>query len=128
MFLIIATGCTLIISGVSGPWLAFAAILIGLGMGAETDLLTYTVSRYFPPRALSRALGAVWIFFAWGSAAGVFAGSLSYDYTGSYATALWLYFGCALCSAAVTLFLGAYRYQGHGPEDELGIPVPSAAE
>ena len=128
IFLIIAIGCALILAGVTGPWLALAVILVGLGMGAETDLLTYTTSRYFPPRALARALGAAWIFFAWGSALGVFVGSLSFDLTGSYAAALTLYIICAIASAAIILRLGAYRYAGHDPEDELGVaPRPAVA-
>lgn len=128
MFLVTATGCALILSGATGGWIAVATILIGLGMGAETDLMTYTVSRYFPPRALSRALGAVWILFAWGSALGVFAGSLSFDLTGSYNVALAAFLVCALASAAVILRLGPYRYAPPGPETELGVssqPAPS---
>ena len=126
IFLVVAIGCTLILTGVTGPWLAAAVVLIGLGMGAETDLLTYTMSRYFPPRALARALGAAWIFFAWGSALGVFAGSLSFDLTGSYDGALLLYVLCALVSAGVILRLGAYRYQSHDPADELGVSTRPA--
>lgn len=128
MFLVTATGCALILSGAMGGWVAVAAILIGLGMGAETDLMTYTVSRYFPQRALSRALGAVWILFAWGSALGVFAGSLSFDLTGSYAVALGGFLVCALASATVILRLGPYRYATLGPETELGVaarPTPA---
>lgn len=121
IFSVVALGCSLVLGGVTGFWLAAAAVLVGLGMGAETDLLTYTMSRYFPPRALSRALGGAWIFFAWGSALGVFAGSLSFDLTGSYAGALSLYVLCALASAVLILRLGAYRYKSHSPEDELGL-------
>lgn len=126
MFLLVATGCVIILSGATGLWIGVAAILVGLGMGAETDLLTYTVSRYFPPRALARALGAAWIFFAWGSALGVFAGSLSFDMTGSYTAALGLYFVFALASATVIMQLGPYRYQGQGPDDELGVSTQTA--
>ena len=67
------------------------AILIGLGIGAETDLLTYTMSRYFPVAALGRALGAAWIFWAWGNATGVALGSLSFDLTGNYDIAMILF-------------------------------------
>lgn len=128
IFAIVTAGAMLVFSEVTGPLLVLAAILIGLGMGAETDLLTYTVSRYYPPRALARALGAVWIFFAWGGALGVFAGSLSYDLTGSYGPALLLYAAFAVASGCVFFCLGRYLYQEHGPDAELGViadPVPA---
>ena len=128
IFLIVAIGCGLIAAQVTGVWLTLAAVMIGLGMGAETDLLTYTSSRYFAPRALSRALGASWIFFAWGSALGVFAGSLSYDLTGSYAAALFLYIACAIASMGVILLLGPYRHGGDTDAAQLGVPVALSAE
>ena len=123
IFLMVAVGCSALAAGASGGLLIVAAVMVGLGIGAETDLLTYTTSRYFPASALSRALGGSWIFFAWGGALGVFAGSASFDLTGSYATALVTYALFALVATAVILLLGPYRYAAHSADEALGVPT-----
>ena len=111
IFLLVAVGALLLTIDSHG-WLlpAIAAVLIGCGMGAEADILTYTVSRYFGPRALGKAVGAVWIFWAWGAAIGVTIGSAAYDLFGSYRVAL-VFFAVAAVTATVIVFqLGAYRF------------------
>lgn len=116
IFTMIAVGAFIIASGVGGISLAIGAVLIGLGMGSEADLVSYSVSRYFAGHTLGRALGAVWIFWAWGSGIGVLIGSLSYDLTGSYHAALIVYGALALLSAVTVLRLGHYRYGSVVPE------------
>lgn len=108
IFLISAVGIAMIAQGASGPLLYTAAVCIGLGIGAEADLLTFMMSRYFPIDALPRALGAVWIFWAWGNGAGVFLGSLSYDLTGSYDIALYTFLALAGVACVLVLRLGSY--------------------
>jgi predicted MFS family arabinose efflux permease len=111
IFLLVALGALLLTIDSHG-WLlpAIAAVLIGCGMGAEADILTYTVSRYFGPRALGKAVGAVWILWAWGGALGVTIGSAAYDLFGSYVVAL-VFFSVVAVTAAVIIFqLGAYRF------------------
>lgn len=100
-----------------------AALFLGLGIGAEADLITFTVSRYFPPEALSRALGSVWIFFAWGNGLGVFVASLSYDLTGNYDVAFVIFTALALLSCVFILRLGAYKFPVHAvAADTLATP------
>ncbi|WP_313805601.1 MFS transporter [Sphingobium sp.] len=113
IFLLAAAG--IIATAVSGnsAGIYLAAIFLGLGIGAEADLITFTMSRYFPPHALSRALGAVWIFWAWGNGLGVFMASLSYDLTGSYNLAFLIFTTLAVSSCAVILRLGAYEFPAH---------------
>lgn len=114
VFLLAALGIvTTALSG-SGSGIYLAAVLLGLGIGAEADLITFTMSRYFPPQSLSRALGAVWIFWAWGNGLGVFAASLSYDLTGSYNLAFLLFGVLALISCVIILQLKAYAFPAHG--------------
>jgi predicted MFS family arabinose efflux permease len=111
IFLLVALGALLLTIDSHGRLLpAIAAVLIGCGMGAEADILTYTVSRYFGPRALGKAVGAVWILWAWGGALGVTIGSAAYDLFGSYVVAL-VFFSVVAVTAAVIIFqLGAYRF------------------
>jgi predicted MFS family arabinose efflux permease len=111
IFLLVALGALLLTIDSHGRLLpAIAAVLIGCGMGAEADILTYAVSRYFGPRALGKAVGAVWILWAWGGALGVTIGSAAYDLFGSYLVAL-VFFSVVAVAAAVIIFqLGAYRF------------------
>ena len=41
----------------------FAAILVGMSLGAEVDLIVYLASRYFPPRYFGRAYGFLYSAF-----------------------------------------------------------------
>lgn len=113
IFLVAAAGACLFLADASGAAMYLAALCIGIGIGAEADLISYMMSRYFPAASLSRALGAVWIFWAWGNGVGVFVGSLSYDLTGNYDAALMLFTGLALLSGVVILRLGAYSFPPH---------------
>jgi MFS family permease len=111
IFLLVAVGALLLTIDSHG-WLlpGIAAVLIGCGMGAEADILTYTVSRYFGPRSLGKAVGAVWIFWAWGAAIGVTIGSAAYDLFGSYRVALVFFAVAAVTATVIVLQLGAYRF------------------
>ena len=111
IFLLVALGALLLTIDSHGRLLpAIAAVLIGCGMGAEADILTYTVSRYFGPRALGKAVGAVWILWAWGGALGVTIGSAAYDLFGSYVVALVFFSAVAVAAAVIIFQLGAYRF------------------
>lgn len=116
IFLLSAMGIVIVAVSANGAGIYLAAILLGLGIGAEADLITFTMSRYFPARSLSRALGAVWIFWAWGNGIGVFLASLSYDLSGDYDLAFVLFTVLAIVSCAIVLRLGAYVFPVHATE------------
>ena len=65
-----------------------AVALLGVGAGAESDLMGYLVSRYFGLKEFGAIFG--WIFGSLmvGSAIGPFLLGVSYDATGSYSSAL----------------------------------------
>ena len=129
IFLISAVGIGIFALGTGSLGIYVAAICVGLGIGAEADLLTYMMSRYFPAESLSRALGAVWIFWAWGNGVGVFLGSLCYDLTGNYDLALILFISLTLVSSALILQLGSYQFPAHGsaPSQDQGSIMDAAA-
>jgi predicted MFS family arabinose efflux permease len=126
VFLVAALGNFLLATQTSDLGTLIAVLCIGVGIGAEADLLTFLASRYFSARSLARALGALGIFWAWGNGVGVFAGSLSFDLTGNYRFALWLFTGLALLSAACVLMLGKYRFPVHSTSREAEEPVRTA--
>ena len=84
-------GAFLLASGSSGQGAAAAGVLIGLAAGAEVDVLAYLVSRYFGMRSYATNYG--WLYSAWaaGSGVGPVLAARSYDATGRYDTALWIY-------------------------------------
>jgi MFS family permease len=90
--------------------LAFAAaILIGLGVGAETDLMPYVVSRYFGLRAFGEIYG--WVVAAWGlgGVIGPFLMGVGFDTVGSYSAVLAAFMAATLLAAGLMSRLGPYR-------------------
>lgn len=112
VFFLLVVALGILLAGLDGPPLAAAAVMIGLAMGGEADLVSFGVSRYYPPEALARALGGIWICWAWGGGVGVALASAAYDLFGNYNVAMILFGAMAFGAALIILQLGAYRY-GH---------------
>jgi MFS family permease len=86
-----------------------AAVLIGLGMGGESDVIPYLLSRYFGLRSFSTLYGFTWIPTAAAGAAGPVLMGRAFDLTGSYETVLVrLAIAMFACGA---LMLAMPRYQ-----------------
>ena len=103
-----ALGCVLLaVSG--GTQLAgIAAVLVGLAMGAEVDLIGFLVARYLGLSAYGSAYGILYGAFVAGAAIGPFLVGLSFDGTGSYRMAL-ICAALLLSGAAILLSrLGPY--------------------
>jgi predicted MFS family arabinose efflux permease len=100
----------LLIAGL--PWAAFcAAFAIGLGLGAEVDIMAYLVSRYFGLRSFGGIYGFFFAAFGLSTGSGAYLMGAVFDATGSYALALILFSIATLIGAALMLRLGPYRYQ-----------------
>ena len=65
-----AVGIALLLARSAGEVALMAAFLVGLGMGAEADIIAYSLSRYFGLKALGTAFGYVFGAFVLGGAAG----------------------------------------------------------
>jgi len=89
------------------PGLA-AAVLIGLGLGAEADITPYLLTRYFGLRSFSTLYGFTWTAYAIAGAIGPVWMGKAFDATGSYASLLRLLSGATLASAALLLLLPRY--------------------
>jgi MFS family permease len=91
---------------------AFAgAFLVGLGLGAEVDLIAYLISRYFGLRAFGRVYSSAFAAFALAGALGPLIMGASFDRTGSYRAALVTFLIAALVAALLMTRLGPYRYR-----------------
>ena len=64
------------------------AVMVGLGLGAEVDLIGYLQSRYFGLRAFGQVYGYLFAVFTVGSGIGPFLMARAFDSGGSYQFAL----------------------------------------
>lgn len=92
-----------------------AAVLIGLGVGAEADLTPYLLTRYFGLRAFSTLYGFTWTAYAIAGAIGPVWMGKAFDATGSYASLLTMLSVATLLSAGLLLLLPRYasRIKSH---------------
>lgn len=107
-FLVAAVGLLLILTGANTAVLSFGFILVGLTLGAESDISGYHVSRYLPRQQHGRAIGLLVAAFSLSNALGVSAFGYSFDLFGSYAPGL--LFGVIITPLAALLIarLGPY--------------------
>jgi MFS family permease len=85
---IAALGTYLLASADSFPSGAFAAALIGLGMGGELDVTPYLLSRYYGLRSFSTLYGLAYGSSSLAGAIGPILLARTFDATGSYDTLL----------------------------------------
>ena len=90
-----------------------AAVLIGLGVGAEADLTPYLLTRYFGLRAFSTLYGFTWTAYAIAGAIGPVWMGKAFDATGSYASLLTMLSVATLLSAGLLLLLPRYGINSH---------------
>jgi MFS family permease len=79
------------------------AVLVGLGMGAEVDLIAYLQSRYFGLRAFGQIYGYLFAVFTVGTGLGPFVMGVSYNITGSYRSAMIVFIGVLICAGWLLL-------------------------
>jgi MFS family permease len=105
-----ALGVFLLWSEAIGGLAFTAAILVGLGVGAETDLMPYVVSRYFGLRAFGEILGCVLTAWGLGGVVGPFLMGVGFDSTGSYSLVLAAFIVATVVAAGLMARLGPYRF------------------
>jgi MFS family permease len=106
-FTLAACGCWLLAWGGSS-WAAAAACLVGLAMGAEIDLISYFVARYFGLAAYGSIYGWLYAVFMIGTSIGPLIAGAAFDRAGNYDAAVTI-LGTSLALAAVaTLLLGPF--------------------
>jgi len=103
-----ALGVLLLWSGATGIVALLAACLVGLGMGAEGELIAYLVSRYFGLRAYSEIYGYALISFTAGGVIGPLLMGISFDRTGSYNFALGILLVATIAGAGLMTRLGPF--------------------
>ncbi|HEX7743122.1 MAG TPA: MFS transporter, partial [Sphingobium sp.] len=90
------------------PIASAAAIVLGLSLGAELDLVAYLATRHVGLRNFGLLFGVIAGLLSLATGTGPLIISHVYDITGSYNLVLWAYMPLCVVSAALFLGLGPY--------------------
>ncbi|MDY6944213.1 MAG: MFS transporter [Pseudomonadota bacterium] len=96
-----------------------AAIMLGLSLGAEVDMLAYLTSRYFGLKNFAQIFGAMFSAVMVAMSLSPLAFGAVYDYTGSYRSILAL--GVPLCVLAIVLVLMLRPYGARARGGPLSV-------
>lgn len=121
-----ALGILLLWSGAVGELAFVAAVLVGLGQGAEFDILPYAISRYFGLRAFGEIYGYTFVAVTLGAAVGPLVMGVSFNATGSYSLALISFAVASFTAAGLMLGLGPYRVWEPAAEPVVAVGVSKA--
>ena len=125
VFFAIAAAGVAVLSQAHSVATAFTgAALIGLGMGAEADVMPYLVSRYFGLHSFSEIYGYTFTAYALAGALGPLLMGWSYDHLHSYTIALLGLAAAMLTGAAVLASLP--RYPVAGMKEQFSVAAPAA--
>ena len=103
-------GIVMLLTATSAPLAMVAAVLVGMGLGAEVDLIAFLLSRYLGMRSFGEIYGYLFAIFMLGSGSGPFLMGTVFQKAGSYSPGLiTLGVGLAIASVLVTR-LGPYTY------------------
>ncbi|WP_439685504.1 MFS transporter [Cupriavidus oxalaticus] len=100
-----AAGVLTLLGSSDAALITIGAVLVGLGMGAEVDLIAYLQSRYFGLRAFGQLYGYLFAVFTVGTGLGPFVMGATYDMAGSYGPALVGFVAVLACAALMLLRL-----------------------
>jgi MFS family permease len=105
-----AVGIGLLLMSAAPAGAFVAAFLVGLGLGAEVDMIAYLVSRYFGLRSFAEIYSVVFGAFALAGAFGPLIMGAGFDRTGSYSAPLVGFLLATVVATALMTRLGPYRY------------------
>ena len=107
----VACGISLFWAGAAGSFALLAAFLVGLGIGAETDIIAYLTSRYFGLHSFGEIFGYLFAAFTLAGALGPLLMAFGFDRTGSYRGPLLFFLLATLTATALMMRLSPYRYR-----------------
>ncbi|MCS5721677.1 MFS transporter [Herbiconiux sp. CPCC 203407] len=126
LFALGGVGTVLLFTSATLPLSFLGAILVGVAFGAEGDVASYIVGRYFPLGAYARVVGLVFFVLTIGGAIGMFLIGQLYVATGGYTVPMTVL--TSLVGAGIVCFLcfGRYTFRLDGTKaDEATEKEPS---
>lgn len=118
-------GILLLYGGATGGEAVLCAALIGLGVGAEVDLIAYLTSRYFGLKAFGEVYGYLFAIFCVGTALGPLLMGTGQTLLGSYDLVLLVFVGCMVAACLLMCCVGRYPDLTQTQEPELNSPSAS---
>jgi len=110
VFILPAVGVLLLMLDLPHSMLILTAITLGIGLGAEVDVMGYVVGRYFGMRSFGEIYGYLLAIFTVGSGVGSYAMGIAYDSFNSYTHILGFMAAGIVCAIVLINCLSAYRY------------------
>jgi len=128
-FAIPLIGIGMLLANLPPQYAALSVVLVGLGLGAEVDLIAFLLSRYLGLKSFGELYGYLFAAFMLGSGAGPYIMGLAFDKTGGYATALSALCVALLAACALMMSLGRYVYpQMMSPHGASRLPQGRSME
>jgi MFS family permease len=118
-------GLALLMSHAAGAAPFLGAICLGLGIGAEIDLMAFFASRYFGLKNYAKIYGTMFGLFGFGVGLGPALSGASFDRFHSYVPIFGVYEIMLAITCVIFLCLGPYSYPA---ERHRPAAVPQAAE
>src|SRR5262245_12163888 len=120
-------GIALLISG-AGGWVPIAgAMLCGVGIGAEIDMMAFFLSRYFGLKAYGKIYGVMFSVFTIGTGVGPFLSARTFDSFHTYQPIFLAYEVALLITCVLLVRLGPYPYPAPRREDVSALDQKAAA-
>jgi MFS family permease len=110
-FSCVTGGIVLLWSGLGGAVVYLAALFVGMGMGAEVDIIAYLTSRYFGLHSFGEIYGYLFAVFTMAGAVGPILMAQGFDRTHSYQAPLIFFFFATVIGVILMTRLGPYRYR-----------------
>ena len=125
-FVLPMIGIALLASGATGIVPYAGAVTLGLGIGAEVDLMAFFTGRYFGPRNYAKIYGTIFGIFSLGVGIGPTLSGTSFDLFHSYTPIFLVYEVLLAVSCIIFLRLGPYRYPAREPvRSDAVVKVPA---
>jgi MFS family permease len=120
-------GIALLSSRMGGVVPAVGAMTLGLGIGAEVDLMAFFVSRYFGLRDYAKIYGLMFALFGIGTGIGPALSGFSFDWFHSYLPIFMVYEAMLFVTCAIFVGLGPYpfpaRPEALGGAASINVPA-----
>jgi MFS family permease len=128
-FLLALSGLLIAAFGSGASSVIVAAALIGATLGAESELIAYLTSRFYPRSLYGRMYGLLFPFFMAGVSLGPLAFAMLFDAAGSYHLGFLVMAAAQLVGCLTLTRVGPYRYDlnGEPAEDHGATPAITAA-
>jgi MFS family permease len=116
-------GLGILLSGASGRWPLVSAVIMGLSLGAEFDMMPFLVSRYFGVRAFGSLSGIIFMSVNFANAAGMLMMGWCFQLKHTYMPVLYCFEVLLVVALALFSTLGKYRFPApkRQPDKEMAV-------